>query len=89
MTGLENILGKPAIGALVLHFKIDQLANNPSQVHETLTRVFGNGAVVLEKFILRELYKRLELVLEDTAFSFSFDRLVLDALKSSRSLFSK
>lgn len=89
MASLENILGKPAIGALVLHFKLDQLANNPSQLHETLARVFGNGAAVLEKIILKELYRRLDLVLGDTAFSFSFDRLVLeakDALKGSRSL---
>lgn len=76
----------------MLHFKLDQLANNPSQLHETLARVFGNGAAVLEKIILKELYKRLDLVLGDTAFSFSFDRLVLeakDALKGSRSLSSR
>jgi len=92
VASLENILGKSATGALVLHFKIDQLANSPSEIHETLAGIFGNGAAVLEKIILKGLYKRLDLVLGDTAFSFSFDRLVLeakDALKSSRSLFSK
>jgi hypothetical protein len=92
IASLENILGKPAIGALMLHFKIDQLANDPRQVHETLTGVFGNGAAVLEKIILKELYKRLDLVLGDTAFSFSFERLVheaKDALKGSRSFVSR
>lgn len=87
INSLENILGKPAVGALVLHFKIDQMANDPRLMHETLGGVFGNGAAVLEKIILKEFYKRLDLVPGDMAFSFSFDRLVSearDALKGSR-----
>ena len=61
LESLEDVLGKPALGALSAHFNMDRLAEDPTGLHDSLTEVFGNGAVVLEKLIAKELYQRLDL----------------------------
>ena len=74
-------MGKPALGALVSHFHLDQQATNPGQVHQILGTLFGNGAVVLEKLIIRELNMKLNVTLEEGS-AFEFQAAVLAARQS-------
>ena len=77
---LENILGKPAVGALVDHFQIDQRAGNPAELHGVLNGVFGSGAVVLEKIAVKDLFRRLGLrYVEDRNSGFDFAEMIGEA----------
>ncbi len=80
---LTDVLGKPALGALVSHYHLDDKAGSPEQIHQILGNLFGNGAVVLEKLILREICKELGVPLEEQPV-FEFQTAVLAAKESLR-----
>ncbi len=80
---LTDVLGKPALGALVSHYHLDDNAGSPDQVHQILGTLFGNGAVVLEKLILREMCKELCVPLEEQPV-FEFQTAVLAAKERLR-----
>ncbi len=80
---LTDVLGKPALGALVSHYHLDERARSPDQIHQILGTLFGNGAVVLEKLILREICKELCVPLEEQPV-FEFQTAVLAAKERLR-----
>ena len=68
------------MGALVQHFQIDQRAENPGELHDALTSIFGNGGRVLEKIIVKEFYKKLGLrLVEDSTSAFDLQEMILEA----------
>jgi len=81
---LESVLGKPAMQALVQHFEIDRRADDPDWVHYSLVTIFGNGAVMLEKLIVREFYRRLSLLYPENASTFEFSKIIHHARESLR-----
>ena len=56
---------KAALGAAILGILTDQgLFNNisdPKEFHRKLQTVFGNGATVIEKIIIKDLFRKLSL----------------------------
>ncbi len=61
---LKTALGKTVLDSLISHFAIDRHADDPAKVHADLRLIFADGARVLEKLIVRELFRRLNLILE-------------------------
>ncbi len=80
---LTDVLGKPALGALVSHYRLDERARSPDQIHQILGTLFGNGAMVLEKLILREVCKELCVPLEEQPV-FEFQTALLAAKERLR-----
>ena len=64
--GIQNLLGKSTLDALVENYHLDKLTNAPQELHDQLSHIFGTGAVVLERIIVKELYSTCDLSFEDT-----------------------
>jgi hypothetical protein len=64
--GIQNLLGKGTLDALVENYHLDKLTNAPQELHDQLSHIFGTGAVVLERIIVKELYSTCDLSFEDT-----------------------
>ena len=77
--GIQTLLGKSTLDALIANYHLDTLTNAPQELHNQLSHIFGSGAVVLERIIVKELYNACDLSLEDTQpFNFNLgDRLSL------------
>jgi hypothetical protein len=75
--GIESLLGKSALDVLIEKYHLDKLTNAPQELHDQLSHIFGSGAIVLERIIVKELYNTCNLPLEDTEpFSFNFGERV-------------
>ncbi|TMI27385.1 hypothetical protein E6H36_03500 [Candidatus Bathyarchaeota archaeon] len=81
---MQNILGKPALGALVSCYHLDEQAKTAGEVHRILWKVFNNGALVLEKLIVKTLYRELN-VAQDERSAFEFEPMVLMAKEKLKS----
>ncbi|MBI2649570.1 MAG: hypothetical protein HYW93_07970 [Thaumarchaeota archaeon] len=56
---MTNVLGQGGMQAALYHLKLDQHGKNPKEFHENLHTIFKDGATILEKVIIKELYLRL------------------------------
>ena len=77
---LEELIGKNTTKLLLFHFKLDQNIANPREFHRRLELLLSEGAMILEKSIVRELYRRLN-ISYDEASPFEFEKCVDRAKK--------
>lgn len=54
--GLKNLLGDSASKAVLVNFK---LLDNLNRLHDVLSPVFKRGTQILEKAIVKELYRNM------------------------------
>jgi len=61
--GLANTLGVTVMQTLknLLGYSFEIYAKKPVELHQELSRVFGFGAITLERMITKELFRRLGL----------------------------
>ncbi len=64
--GIRDSMGPQILGMLRDKGFLDH-PTNPDQFHKQLTTLFGNGAVVLEKIVVKELYRKLNLPYDSSA----------------------
>ena len=64
---MEAVLGKMQLSAL---------AESPEELQNGFGQIFGPPAKVLEKLIVRDLFKRLNLKFEEVVASFDFETYV-------------
>ena len=72
--GVRLVLGEDVMKAVFLHLGPIQF-ENPSEFHNKLSCIFKQGAEVLEKMIVKELYQKLDVPYEDKG-DFNFERYV-------------
>jgi hypothetical protein len=82
--GLENVLGESCTRAIVFHIELGDYIDDPSEFHRNLYALLGLGALVLEKVIVEELFRRLDIPYEQRG-NFDFSEYVNEA----RELFLK
>src|SRR5437879_13486924 len=77
--GIQTLLGKSTLDALIADYHLDKLTNAPQELHNQLSHIFGSGAVVLESIIVKQLYNASDLSVESNQpFNFNLgDRLSL------------
>ncbi|MBI2183610.1 MAG: hypothetical protein HYU39_01475 [Thaumarchaeota archaeon] len=63
--GLRNTLGESCMQAVLHRLNLAKHADKPSDFHASLYSIFNQGAIVLEKMIVKELYRRLNMVYEE------------------------
>lgn len=73
--GMSNLLGENGMKAALFHLQLVQFARNPDEFDKNLRVVFKDGAVVIEKMILKELCKRLNVPYEEKGV-FDFERYI-------------
>ena len=59
LDGLKNVLGESGMNVILLNIELDKCTNNPEALHMSLQDVFKDGACVLEKVIVKELFRKL------------------------------
>jgi hypothetical protein len=74
----EELLGESPTKSLFFHLKLDQHIENPREFHRRLEKGLSRGAVVLEKNIVKELFRRLNIDYEQKG---SFEQYVEYARK--------
>lgn len=72
---LKNALGEECMRTIFFHLELDQHANNPKEIHEKLCPLFKQGAEIIEKIIVKELFRRANLPYEERG-NFDFERYV-------------
>ncbi len=65
LDGLENALGGSGLKVVLLNVDLARYMNNPAELHRNLRGIFNEGALVLEKVIVKELFRRLDLPYEE------------------------
>ena len=64
--GLRNVVGESGMKAVLFRIESGQFIDNPEEFHRDLCLIFNdNGAEILEKVIIKELFRRLSLLYEE------------------------
>ena len=80
-TTLGQILGNEPANALMYHMGERASTSGAKAFSVALGRVTGSVSVVVEKLIVKALYNRIGLKLEDNGGGFSFESSILRAQK--------
>ncbi len=72
---LETVIGETATESFFFQLKLDRCIDTPGEFHRRLASVLSEGAVVLEKSIVKELFRRLDTPYE-SAKPFEFEKCV-------------
>ncbi len=73
--GMRNVLGETGMSAVLFHLKLGQDTWRPNEFNDNLRAMFKDGAVVLEKIIVKELFQRCGLIYQSTE-DFDFQKSV-------------
>jgi predicted transcriptional regulator len=61
LEGMQNVLGESCMRAALFHLQLVQYARNPREFHHSLETIFGQGAITIEKMIVKEMCRKLDL----------------------------
>jgi len=78
LDGLRRILGESGMKAIRPDIESCSYEEDVGELHEDLYAIFGSGAFELEKAIVKELFRRLNVSYEETS-DFDFARYVNQA----------
>jgi len=77
---MTNVLGKSGMQAAMYYLQLRQYVKNPEEFHKNLYAIFNEGATVLEKVIIKELFRKLGIPFDENA-PFSFEKYIHLALE--------
>jgi len=80
LEGLRKVIGDSGIRALFFNIELSQYLDEPGKFHRNLYAVFNEGAIVLEKVIVKELFRRLNMPYKVRG-DFDFARCISEAKK--------
>lgn len=75
---ITSMLGEKALETIIFHTQLDKCYHDPKLLHERLCTMFEEGAAAIEKVIVREMFKILNLDYDQRG-NFDFERYVLIA----------
>ena len=75
---LENVIGETGMRVISLHVELGDYLEDPTELHRNLRSMFGVGAENLEKVVVKELFRRLDLCYEQRE-NFDFAKSVEQA----------
>jgi hypothetical protein len=81
---LENVLSEISVKIIIFYIESSQYIDDPNEFHINLHVLLGSSANVLEKMIVKELFRRLNIPYEEKG-DFDFARYINEA----RELFSE
>jgi len=65
LDGLEKVLGESGMKVVLLNIELDRCTINPEALHMSLYDLFKDGVFVLEKVIVKELFRKLGIPYEE------------------------
>lgn len=84
LDGLRDFVGESGTRAVLFNIELSRYIDDPREFHADLYTIFKEGALSIEKVIVKELFRRLNLSYQEKS-SFDFARHVSQA----RELFIK
>jgi hypothetical protein len=72
---LKNVMGESGMKAILFHIKLGHYIEDAGEFDRNMYQMFGDGAIVIEKLIAKELFKRLGLSYSERS-NFDFKRCV-------------
>ncbi len=78
--GLRNLLGESAATATLYHLQFPSSTESPKVLSEKLRSLFRDGAEIIERIIVKELFQNLALSYEDSS-HFDFNSYLTHAKK--------
>ena len=73
---IRNILGPAALEAVLGKIQLSSLSESPEELENGFGQIFGPPAKILEKLIVKDLFKRLNLKFEEVIASFDFETYI-------------
>lgn len=73
--GMRNVLGDSGMQAVLFHLQLVQYAKDPKEFHDNLYALLKDGAITLEKIIVKELLRRVGIQYDERE-AFDFERQV-------------
>lgn len=73
---IRNVLGQTALDAVFAKMKLVSLSEAPGELHNGFDRVFGPACGILERLMVKDLFKRLNLRFEQVMPTFDFETYV-------------
>jgi hypothetical protein len=61
LNGLRQVIGESGIRALLFNIELGQYLDEPEAFHRNLYAIFNEGAIILEKVIVKELFRRINM----------------------------
>jgi len=74
--GIRNVLGQAALDAVFAKMKLVSLSEAPHELHSGFEQIFGPAAEILERLMVKDLFKRLNLRFEQVMPTFDFETYV-------------
>jgi hypothetical protein len=65
LDGLKNTLGESGMNAVLCNIESHRLAEDARTLHKNLHAIFGEGVFIIEKVIVKELHRRLNVPYEE------------------------
>lgn len=64
--GLRNVLGDDGMHATLFNLQLIEYARNPGEFHKSLEIIYGKGAIILEKMIIKEMCRAFGIPYRET-----------------------
>lgn len=80
---MKDLLGAQGAESTFIHIKLVDYDKKPNEFHLRLTSIFKQGSAIIEKMIIKDLYKRLNVPLEGLP-DFSYEEAVAHAMRYVR-----
>jgi hypothetical protein len=65
LDGLKSALGESGMNAVLCNIESHRLAEDARTLHKNLHAIFGEGVTIIEKVIIKELHRRLNVPYEE------------------------
>jgi len=75
---LKNVTGESGMKAILFHIELSHYIEDAGEFHKNLYEMFGDGAIILEKMIAKELFRKLGLPYSERS-DFDFKKCVNEA----------
>jgi hypothetical protein len=66
LDGLKSALGESGMNAVLCNIESHRLAEDARTLHKNLHAIFGEGVFIIEKVIVKELHRRLNVPYEES-----------------------
>jgi hypothetical protein len=71
--GMTRVLGQSGTRSMFFHLKLDEYLERPGEVHDRIRSMFKDGSVTLERAIVLDLFKKLDIPVSKVSARGEFD----------------
>ena len=73
---IRDLLGESSMKAILFHVNLERVASDPEVFHQRLFGILNTSASIIEEVIIKDLFKRLDLLYSPPRKAFEFAKYV-------------